>query len=421
MDFPIRETIEKRRSVRTYETRPLSREDRERLTSYAARIENPFGVPVRIGLIETERSEQPKKLGTYGVIKGAGSFLGIAAPQDKLGLEAAGYAMEKLVLYATHLGLGTCWLAGTLNREGFTRAMHTGEDEWMPAITPVGYAAEKPSFHEQLMRSTMKSARRKPWKELFFRADFKTPLTEADTGAYAEPLELLRLAPSATNAQPWRVVMDGQFFHYSLANYPGHHLYWRSHDRSDLAGHTLSDTRVPPEQLAWFADIVEKSQHPCVIASHASFERANGSPDSAAVRKIIDDTNRRHPGRIRLVLNGHHHRDHVRILENVIYVDVNSANYDWFLKEHDKYPASYVKKWQNVRHCIFWDDPISAMVSLYPSGRICFEGQRSRFHMGITPSATGNNPYDRAGRPTSAEIQSFNIWGGTGERRGLSK
>ncbi len=60
----------------------------------------------------------------------------------------------------------------------------------------------------------MKSARRKPWKELFFRADFKTPLTEADAGAYAEPLELLRLAPSATNAQPWRVVMDGQFFHF---------------------------------------------------------------------------------------------------------------------------------------------------------------------------------------------------------------
>ena len=76
MDFPIRETIEKRRSVRTYETRPLSREDRERLTSYAARIENPFGVPVRIGLIETERSEQPKKLGTYGVIKGAGTRVG---------------------------------------------------------------------------------------------------------------------------------------------------------------------------------------------------------------------------------------------------------------------------------------------------------------------------------------------------------
>ena len=193
---------------------PLSREDRERLTAYAENVENPFGVRTRIGLIETEHSEQPKKLGTYGVIKGAGSFLGIVVPQEKLGLEAAGYAMEKLVLYATHLGLGTCWLAGTLNREGFTKAMQTGENEWMPAITPVGYPAEKPSFHEQLMRSSMKSAQRKPWKDLFFREDFHTPLTEADAGVYAEGLELLRLAPSATNSQPWRVVMDNRTFHF---------------------------------------------------------------------------------------------------------------------------------------------------------------------------------------------------------------
>lgn len=242
---------------------------------------------------------------------------------------------------------------------------------------------------------------------------------DCDGNTYEETLSAYRLARGHYHFDVggWRFVvldtnyccMDGRFFHYSLANYPGHHLYWKSHDRRELAGHSLSDTRVPPGQLAWFADVVEKSPYPCVVASHASFERANGSPDGVAVRKIIDEANRRHPGRIRLVLNGHHHRDHVRILENVMYVDVNSANYDWFLKEHDKYPASYVEKWRNVRHCIFWDDPISAMVSLYPSGRIQFEGQRSRFHMGITPSAAGNNPFDRAGRPTSAEIQSFNI------------
>ena len=50
MDFPIRETIEKRRSVRTYAPRPLSPEDRGKLTAYAGEIDNPFGVPVRIGL-----------------------------------------------------------------------------------------------------------------------------------------------------------------------------------------------------------------------------------------------------------------------------------------------------------------------------------------------------------------------------------
>ena len=203
--------------------------------------------------------------------------------------------------------------------------------------------------------------------------------------------------------------LDGRFFHYSLANYPGHHLYWKTHDRKELEGHSLSDTRVPPEQLDWFAGVVERSPYPCVVASHASFERANGSPDSAAIRKIINETNKRHPGRVRLVLNGHHHRDHVRILENVIYMDVNSANYDWFLKEHDKYPAAYAGKWSNVRHCIFWDDPISAIISLWPTGRINVDGQRSRFHLGVAPANAGYNPFDRAGRPTSTDIQSFDV------------
>lgn len=214
LDFPLRQTVEKRKSIRTYVPRPLRDEDREKLMAYAAAIENPFEVPVRIELIETAASEEPKKLGTYGVIKGAGQFLAIAVPKEKLGLEAAGYSLEQLVLYATSLGLGTCWLAGTLNREGFTRAMRAGEDEWMPAITPVGYPAERPSFHEQLMRSSMKASQRKPWEELFFRDDCRTPMSRGEAGDYAEALELLRLGPSATNSQPWRVAAEETAFHF---------------------------------------------------------------------------------------------------------------------------------------------------------------------------------------------------------------
>lgn len=214
MDFPIRETVEKRHSVRTYEPRPLREEDKKALLQYRDSIKNPFGVPATIHFIETESSQQPKKLGTYGVIKGAGSFLGVVVPQNQLGLEAAGYAMEQLVLYATHLGLGTCWLAATLNREAFTREMHTREDEWMPAISPIGYPAEKRSLQERLIRTTAKSAQRKPWENLFFHEDFRTPLIVERAGDYAEALELLRLAPSATNAQPWRVVMNHEGFHF---------------------------------------------------------------------------------------------------------------------------------------------------------------------------------------------------------------
>lgn len=54
-DFPVRETIQKRHSVRTYDTRPLSEQDLEKLTAYAKTIQNPFGIPVTVHVLETHR------------------------------------------------------------------------------------------------------------------------------------------------------------------------------------------------------------------------------------------------------------------------------------------------------------------------------------------------------------------------------
>ena len=139
-------------------------------------------------------------------------------PKGALSLEAVGYSFEQLVLYATHLGVGTCWLAATFDRKAFTGAMRVGDDEWMPAISPIGYPAEKRAISESLMRSSMKSNQRKDWSELFFDGTFQTPLSRGAAGDYAQPLEMLRLAPSATNAQPWRVLRrDGAFHFYAKA------------------------------------------------------------------------------------------------------------------------------------------------------------------------------------------------------------
>lgn len=44
MDYPIRETIEKRHSVRTYEPRPLSVEDKEKLLRYRDGITDRCGL-----------------------------------------------------------------------------------------------------------------------------------------------------------------------------------------------------------------------------------------------------------------------------------------------------------------------------------------------------------------------------------------
>lgn len=155
-----------------------------------------------------------EKLGTYGVIKGAGTFLGVSVPHVDNAFLAAGYAFENLILYATSMGLGTVWLAATFSRDSFASAMNIGTDEWFPAISPVGYPAAKQTVRESLMRTTMKSSERKPWSELFYQEKFGVSMSEKDADDYAVCLEMLRLAPSAKNQQPWRVLKQGNAYHF---------------------------------------------------------------------------------------------------------------------------------------------------------------------------------------------------------------
>ena len=137
--------------------------------------------------------------------------MGVTVPDTEYAAEALGYAFEQVVLYAVSLGLGTCWLGGTFNRSAFTAAMHLEPGELFPILSPLGYPAKKKSLTEQIMRKTVKASARMPWEELFFINDFKHPLSETDAGKNQFPLEMVRLAPSAVNKQPWRVVVvDGR-------------------------------------------------------------------------------------------------------------------------------------------------------------------------------------------------------------------
>lgn len=214
LPIPIVETIKKRCSVRTYQDKELEPDVREMLQSYMDNLENPFGMQVKKYIIDKKLASEGEKLGTYGVIKGVSTFMGISVPDKDLAHVAAGYEFENLILEATALGLGTVWLAATFNREGFASAMGVPKDELFPAISPVGYPAAKRSLTESLMRTAMRSSSRKEWNTLFYLDNFQTPLHKDESGDYAEPLEMLRLAPSDKNTQPWRVLKASNSYHF---------------------------------------------------------------------------------------------------------------------------------------------------------------------------------------------------------------
>ena len=214
----VKEVIKRRISNRTYEERSLTEEDKKKLLEFNSTLTNPFGVEVKVQYISKEKGADDVQLGTYGTIKGAKDFLAITVKDQPYAMEAIGYQFENLVLYATDIGIGTVWLAGTFKRKDFINAIEIGEDDLFPCICPLGYPAQKQSFLEKITKASLGSKKRKDWDKLFFLDDFTKALTKADAGIYEDALEMLRLAPSATNSQPWAVVKEGNKFHF-FCNY----------------------------------------------------------------------------------------------------------------------------------------------------------------------------------------------------------
>ena len=78
------------------------------------------------------------------------------------------------------------------------------------------YEKEKKSIIDKTMRLIAKCEKRKAWNEMFYFRDFSCPLTQHYTlNGFKDAFENVRLAPSAINKQPWRIVKHGNEFGYS--------------------------------------------------------------------------------------------------------------------------------------------------------------------------------------------------------------
>lgn len=222
IDFPIENAVRTRYSVRNYDLKEIEEDTILAIKSFTNSLSNPFGKKVNFHFMEDANADHKKSLGTYGVIKGASKYIGTTIELGPMALEALGYEMETLILYLAHQGIGTCWLGGTFNRKGFAQAMDVGDNEIFPIITPYGYPAPKKHMQETVMRKMISADKRKEWEELFYHNDFQTPLTKEAAKDLAFPLEMVRLGPSASNKQPWRIVVSGNachFFEYKEPKY----------------------------------------------------------------------------------------------------------------------------------------------------------------------------------------------------------
>jgi len=202
----IIEIIKKRISTRTFNHVALKTADKKNFESFIN--ENNKGLEnevLNFQIIEKHDVDKQMKL-DYGMIKGHNTYILGTAKSTTASRVNYGYLMEKVVLEATEMNLSTCWI-GVFDSTYFNDVfIEDGFD--IPSIVIVGYSDDKPTYQDKFLRFSVKASKRQRWDKLFFNYRSKTSLTPEFVKKYSDSLEMVRLAPSSGNTQPWRVFFD---------------------------------------------------------------------------------------------------------------------------------------------------------------------------------------------------------------------
>lgn len=177
----LKEMITKRKSTRNYQSEPISPEQLKAIRSFMGQLVPLYPeIPFHAEILDAAdvRCVQPWK---------TPHFVAISTLDTPEALINVGFLFQQLDLYIQSLGLGSCWVGLGKSRkpvpQGLTHAI----------LMPFGVGAEP------VWRSSTDQFNRKPLAEIADRADPR--------------LECVRLAPSATNSQPWYFLHDGEKLH----------------------------------------------------------------------------------------------------------------------------------------------------------------------------------------------------------------
>lgn len=137
-----------------------------------------------------------------GILKGfvnGNNYIALVAPRGKENKVKLGYYGEKLVLTATGLGLGTCWVSGSYQKNATRCVM--GPDDMLCGVIAIGYPDEQ---KPEPPRKT------KPVEKLS-RVNGEMPQW------FLRGIQAVQQAPSGMNVQPVRFKLKGNSVKASAA------------------------------------------------------------------------------------------------------------------------------------------------------------------------------------------------------------
>lgn len=195
-----KEAIFIRTSRRSYVDFPIPAEKVTLLSERADALNAESGLSIRF--VRSGAAAFNGMLKSYGMFRGVRSFFAMCGdPKDPDLYEKIGYYGEALVLYATQLGLGTCWVGGSYSKRNAKRLIDVQPGHRLIIAIAVGIAEEAPDRREAFIyRLTHRKSRS---VEELYEADGEIPEW------FRFGMHAVARAPSALNAQPVRFLYSG--------------------------------------------------------------------------------------------------------------------------------------------------------------------------------------------------------------------
>ncbi|MEG0014233.1 MAG: nitroreductase family protein [Cellulosilyticaceae bacterium] len=185
--------VESRTSRRTYKNEVLGQIEVGKMTQLINAINEESGLHIQF--IEEGYEVFDGFKASYGVIKDARSFIALVGRVSQEDLKnRLGYYGEMIVLECTHLGLGTCWIGGTYDKEKCKKSIQLNSDEELIGIIAVGYVSENKTFKEKVISRLAQNS--KLFNQMLVTKDEQIP-TWVTKG-----IESALKAPSALNKKP---------------------------------------------------------------------------------------------------------------------------------------------------------------------------------------------------------------------------
>lgn len=145
-------------------------------------------------------------------------------------------------------------------------------------------------------------------------------------------------------------------------------------------------------QLNWLREDLKKTGLPTIVFCHQGLENDAGGLENGTLLRYSLEQEKSASGKpkVILVLSGHHHQDYHNRINDIHYVQINSASYQWLGDDFKevRYSKEVDQAHPNIKYTVPYREPIWALVEITDGKEIMIQGKKTEF-VGSSPASLG--------------------------------